>query len=584
MTSPNRYGISRRRFLSFVMAGLAVASCQSGELDVAGLYESAGLQTPELVGVYFISPDGIDTNTGRSPQAPWATFAYAMEQMADGDTLRVMDGTYRQLIVIDKRITIERHNGAPTIVASSDDEDLCTILAPRANLTGLTFERHVNTNSRTALIRILADGTVVENCTCRGNITESTQAFNRYDQDKSAGIIIRADQVLVQACECSGTCFGIIVTEESGRNSVIRDCMLHHTIQSCLLINFDYQVRGLLVDSCSLSYSYIEDGIQWQQDFSAGLEAISNRGTFVRNCVMIGNAENGVDLKGADGHTIENCRMTRIVGNNDGMANNEVNNIAGPIGRGANARSRNVRIRNCVVWNSHNGMAQKGPSYYYYNNTLVANNYSQSADGSLTSGQYPGFGYALTNDFFGCGFRNNLVAGHMGPQAAIGNMTDLDIDYNLYVTNGGSFAIENKTYAWQDWLLALQEIGVSGADQNSKHFSTWSTIALEDCPEFPTAQRDYNFLPKISSPAYQAGGPLTICVASGMGKEVPVQNAGWFCDGYGIVEGDSITVGNTTTRIADIAENLLILEDSVRFRQDMGVYWGRTSLPNIGIT
>ncbi len=584
MTDKNGQEFSRRRFLMFLMTGAVAASCQPSELGAAGLYQlSAGGSATVTEGVYFVSPNGADTNSGRSTEAPWATFSHAVEQMSEGDTLRVMDGTYRQSIVVDKPITIERHSGTPTIVSTLGEADVCTISAVGATVSGLTFERPVDAVGRPALIHVLADGAVVDNCVCRGNITESNQAFSRYDRDKSAGIIIRANQVLVRACECFGTCFGIVVAEESGRNSIIRDCMLHHTIQSCLLINFDYRVRGLLVDNCSLSYSYIEDGIQWQQDFSAGLDTISNRGTYVRNCTMIGNAENALDLKRAHGHTIEGCRMTRIVGNNDGMANNEVNNIAGPIGRGANARSRNVRIRNCIVWNSHNGMAQQGPSYYYYNNTLVANNYGQSADGSLSSGLYPGFGYALVNPFPDCGFKNNLVAGHVGAQASIVDVSSLDIDHNLYVTNGGSFAINGEVYEWRAWQSALEEIGIMGADRNSKHLSAWSAVALKNCPEFPTADRGYNFLPQLSSPAYRAGGPLTTCTAAGAGKEVPVQNADWFCDGYGIVPGDTITIGNTTTRIAAIAENQLIVEDSVRFRQGLEVYWGSTSFPNIGI-
>ncbi len=489
MTKKNEHVLSRRHFLMFLMTGAAIVSCQPSALDTAELYESRGSNIVGLTtvtdGVYFISPDGDDANSGRSAQASWATFAHAIEQMSEGETLRVMHGRYRQSITVDKRIIIERHGGTPTVVSTHDEADVCTISAAGARISGLTFERAVDAVGRPSLIRVLADGVVVDNCLCRGNITESSQAFSRYDRDKSAGIFIGADQALVRACECSGTCFGIVVAEESGRNSIIRDCMLHHTIQSCLLINFDYQVRGLLVDNCNLSYSYTEDGIQWQQDFSAGLDTISNRGTYVHNCTMIGNAENAIDLKGADGHTIDGCRMTRIVGNNDGMANNEVNNIGGPIGRGTNARSRNVRVRNCIVWNSHNGMAQKGPNYYYYNNTLVANNYGQSADGSLSSGRFPGFGYALVNHFPDCGFRNNLVAGHMGTQAVIEDIASLDIDYNLYVTNGGSFAIKNKVYDWRGWQSALEEIGIKGSDRNSKHFLNWSAVSLKDCPEIP---------------------------------------------------------------------------------------------------
>jgi hypothetical protein len=44
---------------------------------------------------YYLSPSGSDARAGTSPSAPWRTFRHAIPQLDPGDTLMLMDGTYR---------------------------------------------------------------------------------------------------------------------------------------------------------------------------------------------------------------------------------------------------------------------------------------------------------------------------------------------------------------------------------------------------------------------------------------------------------------------------------------------------------
>ena len=66
---------------------------------------------------------------------------------------------------------------------------------------------------------------------------------------------------------------------------------------------------------------------------------------------------------------------------------------------------------------------------------------------------------------------------------------------------------------------------------------------------------------------------------------MPVRNAGWFCDGYGApgVQGDTVTVGNTTAAIRSIDGNTLTLDKTVTYSTGMPVDSGNTATPNAGI-
>lgn len=496
-----------------------------------------------------------------------------------GDTVLVAGGTYSERVTINKRITVKTTEDAKI----RGNGTLVEISANNAVFDGFTIERIKWQSGRDDIVEVSSNGVTVRNCTIYiTNVTSLAAAKAAFGKEKASGILFKSNNVLCENNEVWGACFGVAFSDNAGRNSVVRNCNLHHTIQSCLRINYSYEIRGLLVENCNLNYSYGEDGIQWQQDFGGaqGKATISNRGTFVRNCVLIGNGENAFDLKGADGHTIEGCLMTCIVGENNGLIDGSGHSISGTIGRGSNARSQNVRIRNCVVWNSKNGMNVFGPNFYYYNNTYIWNNYSYKGNNS-----YNGSGYDLRSSYNNCGFKNNLVAGHRGAQAEVRADSTLDIDHNVYCTNGGGFAIDGANKNWDSWRSGLRSAKANGADANSYHYTNWSAIKLKNCPEHPDNLGGYDFLPQANSPAYQAGGALTTCTSSDTSNRVPVRNAGWFCDGYGApgVQGDAVTVGDMTANIKSINGNTLTLDKPVTFRVGTPVYWGSTARPNVGI-
>jgi len=92
---------------------------------------------------------------------------------------------------------------------------------------------------------------------------------------------------------------------------------------------------------------------------------------------------------------------------------------------------------------------------------------------------------------------------------------------------------------------------------------------------------DYRLSPRC--PCVDAGLPLTLTTAAGSGRSLPVADARWFYDGFGLPgeTGDTIWVGSdrdvaiVTSR--DVGRNLLVLDREIRWRNGAPV-----TLPHAG--
>jgi hypothetical protein len=61
---------------------------------LCGLILGLVVGTEAVAATYFISPTGVDSNTGTATTSPWRTFKEALATMVCGDTLNLMDGVY----------------------------------------------------------------------------------------------------------------------------------------------------------------------------------------------------------------------------------------------------------------------------------------------------------------------------------------------------------------------------------------------------------------------------------------------------------------------------------------------------------
>ena len=99
-----------------------------------------------------------------------------------------------------------------------------------------------------------------------------------------------------------------------------------------------------------------------------------------------------------------------------------------------------------------------------------------------------------------------------------------------------------------------------------------------------SAKGDFRLKP--NSPAIDAGSFLTRATRAGEGREIPVGDASWFCDGFGMIEGDRVQVeGNPAVRIEriDYARHVITVARPLKWSKAAGVaspYSGKA--PDIG--
>jgi hypothetical protein len=92
-----------------------------------------------------------------------------------------------------------------------------------------------------------------------------------------------------------------------------------------------------------------------------------------------------------------------------------------------------------------------------------------------------------------------------------------------------------------------------------------------------------NFRLQAGSPAINAGTNIAwVTSAAGSGTTFNINDGQLFIDGWGIAEGDVITVGGTTTRISSISGDSVTVATSVTWTNGMPVYWGTDTSPDIG--
>ena len=87
------------------------------------------------------------------------------------------------------------------------------------------------------------------------------------------------------------------------------------------------------------------------------------------------------------------------------------------------------------------------------------------------------------------------------------------------------------------------------------------------------ASTNFNFHLQSGSPAIDRGGFLTTTMSAGQGTSIPVKDAGYFFDGWGVVGGDTIQLqGQTATaRIVSISGNTLVVDKSLTWSAGQGV-------------
>lgn len=158
-------------------------------------------------------------------------------------------------------------------------------------------------------------------------------------------------------------------------------------------------------------------------------------------------------------------------------------------------------------------------------------------------------------------------------------------------TTSGSLDVRVWNMVIQDYNIASINIqvlaaGTLTAANNIGHQAGAhaSYVSTSDPLYVNPASGTRNFRLQASSPAINAGKAdiITITTASGSGTSFDVNDGQLLCDGFGIAEGDVVTINATTTRVTGISGNTVTVAASVSWTQNDPIFWGTDNDPDIG--
>jgi parallel beta-helix repeat protein len=592
-----------RVFLTFlILSGILLGAMG---IPASGRLEAAG-------GEYFVAPDGDDNNPGTLSQ-PWKTIAKANRTLHAGDTLYVRAGTYNEIIepfnsgTPENKIVYTNYQDEEVILRG--EPDAAPVISIGWSIHGSGWEgkshiiidgftiRHVVPSDQmpendTVGIRIWGENTHhidVRNCEIYGDSLVPRQ--HGISIGKSSHNVIENNTI------DGVTRVGIIVgggPSETDEYNIIRNNVVLNSWNSHIDVGGGCSEEGnrhkLLIENNILGNSVIEDGIQFENCYSQDWGDHASREVIIRGNVIFGNAENGIDLKSAADIVIEGNIFYRNIGDNDGFEGDNEHDRGGGVGAihtGAvlHAGSRDIIIRNNVIYDNFGGILIYN-GYKIYNNTIVGNNRDYTgSNSSFDSDRKP---YMTSTAIYGTGrltdlgFKNNIIGEHnhgeLSLQSTDPNL-ELDIDNNLYFNAQGVFLVDFRgNYNWDklsfaDWQIHLQSMsGVVGADENSLVFDPLFVNASSR-PVGDHSQFDFHL--QSGSPGIDAGAFLTRTITSDSGTQIPVDEAGYFTNGFGVGGGDLIQLeGQTqTARVTnvDYENNIITVDTPLTWSSGQGV-------------
>jgi hypothetical protein len=307
----------RRVQLSLLMALLLVLgayvwfSAVSGDARVMAKVGSGGLvhlpfvsNGPE-VGVFYISPQGNDTNAGRSPGEAWATFNRAWQELYPGDTLLLMDGIYHQTLAPNVRdgepglpIIIKAQNDGQAIV-EGDNQRIPVSLRHEANGWHIgnwfVIEGIVARNSSGSVYLIQGNY----------NYLRRVSGYNANTDGNDHVYVLTGDNNLVEDCVAAGTGRKMIMAFMS-ENNIIRRCLADWQQWDGREWH-DCWPWGDGIELYNSSYNIIENSISYSRNPTQAINVLAQGGVHsIGNkvlgsiAIMVGMHEDGTPMDWGD--------------------------------------------------------------------------------------------------------------------------------------------------------------------------------------------------------------------------------------------------------------------------------------------
>jgi hypothetical protein len=547
---------------------------------------------------YYVSTSGSDSRTG-SISDPWRTLAYAGNHVFGGDTLYVRGGVYHEKLVpgnsgtANAYIVFSAYPGEDVQIDGPLDgsHEVINVWQKYIIIQGFNIKDQdfLKAPGKPAYWVVLTGQDIIfrrNRLVADGNAYQNMYTYN----EQSRGIDVEGTRITVENCFVRGLDFGIVVAGASPRYATLRYDTVYATNVSNIAVTSTLgkstAYHGTLIEYCVLDTSFTEDNIQFEDDYTHPLDTQYNRGTIVRNNRCGNAAENAIDMKGTERIVIENNLLYSSSGDDNGILDgHDKYSGSGLTSKSPGSATRLTLVRYNVIYDNLSGVTMTEGDIFY-NNTILNNRRTwegpNQADNTL-------FGIVGTSE--GGANRivvNNIIGGQ--PNRAMlewtmdGSGSGFYMNNNLYYDGtstakflhrvSGTYTTTTGLQAWKSILSSYSGYSyIGGKDVNS----------VEAEPQFVNANvfpvgydPGMKFDLQSTSPAVDAGRSATTTTSSGTNTvTLVVENAGAFCDGFGITQGDIIKIGGANpVRITgiDYSNNRITLAEARSWDQGVGVH------------
>jgi hypothetical protein len=561
---------------------------------------------------YYVSPGGNDRNAG-GLHHPWRTLSKANHSLMPGDTVYIRQGTYHEDIN-----PVRSGTDADKIVYMNYPGEIAVIrgLGYGGGEAVIALGYPGSAVGWTSISNIVIDGLRIQPTDASygaaifgyeswNNVIRNCQFFcERFTLPRSQAILVfQTYHTLIEHNQINGEWDLGILTSNIPRYTVIRNNTITNTIGSCIDIQTSYgEIQSMLIEKNTLSGSRVDDGIQFEHDYSI-FDPGKKHGVIIRDNIICNNAENGIDLKGAAEVLIERNIIWGNRGDNSGAGN--LGGGTGGITKGGTTSNQayDILIRYNVLYDNMGGIYITNHGWIVCHNTIIGNNRSYlgpdiSADAiesapSDNLRRKPGLtGVMLienmVDQFDRCVIKNNIIGGNHQGEIAVrttADLSDAEIDGNCYYNSDGVLLVDFRSN-W-DWdKVTFDEMKnrydlISGPLGEETHSFVVNHPGFFTAGDAPFGEGAFNFTLIPDAAVIDRGLFLTKARVAGAGTAIPVENARLFCDGYDIVDGDRIQI-ESTGEIAkiisiDYNNNVLTIDRSLNWRAGDGI-----SLPYSG--
>jgi len=585
-----------------------------------------GVVVPIRATTYYVDPNGSDDANGLSLETPFETIQKAADTMEAGDTVYIKEGTYVEMVTPKNSgsagnwITYQAYPGDEVIIESPNSvwSDYCIILTEPYHLEYLHFK----------------------NLTLKGVGQEVTTAcFKATGNTQGGGVkshIILEKMTMTNAYH--GVAFRYGVTDSN-----IIDCNISYNGNG---ISFVDAIRNILISGNHISYSYADpdvnsngDGIAINGHYGPDQNPDSNMCSDItiannlihdvnRQGVLILSSKNVLvrgnhcHHNGATGIQIESAFPIYPISRNIVVEDNLCEDNAGEHNSETGIwvdDSNDVLVQNNILRRNQIGLELTGTFHVIARNNIIYENsrsdYSRTAGIMVYESSQRG---ACENNIIvhNTLYRNAGTYNGALSQVVIGRSdANLQADNAVFKNNISSRSLASRYCEYLDlWVYGLNpELNYNNYYQPVKplhvcwqseagevNVISWSeylsssgqdsnSITSDPCfinPNTLVDQNNADFHLRPGSECVDAGAFLTTTAAGGSGTLLVVADSRYFSDGYGLIDGDLISVGsNPVVMVLDVNydTNTLCVDQNLSWNAGDGVSYAYLgSSPDIG--